>query len=84
MVTPDMRRTVARIDYHDANGALIDTSVSGQLEALSPESIRRALWRYPVMTWGVVVKIHWQALKLWLKKVPFFHKPVPPDTLVSR
>lgn len=84
MVTPDMRRTVARIDYHDASGALIDTSVSGQLEALCPESIRRALWRYPVMTWGVVVKIHWQALKLWLKKVPFFHKPVPPDTLVSR
>lgn len=84
MVTPDRQRTVARIDYHDAQGALIDTSVSGRLEALTPATTRHALWRYPAMTWGVVIKIHWQALKLWLKKVPFFHKPAPPQTLISR
>ncbi|WP_296510141.1 DUF1365 domain-containing protein [Rhodoferax sp.] len=84
MVTPDLRRTVARIDYHDADGALIDTSVSGTLETLSAASIRRAVWRYPAMTWGVVARIHWQALKLWLKHVPFFHKPTPPAAFTSR
>ncbi len=84
MLTPDLQRTVARIDYDDAQGPLIETSVSGALEALNPHSARRALWTYPAMTLGVVARIHWQALKLWLKKVRFFHKPVPPDQLTSR
>jgi DUF1365 family protein len=36
------------------------------------------------MTLGVVVHIHTQALRLWLKKVPFFRKPAPPQSFVSR
>jgi len=77
-------RCVARIDLHDAAGALLQTSLSGSLEPISASSIRRALWRYPAMTWGVVAHIHWQALKLWLKRVPFFRKPEPPASLVTR
>ena len=84
LLTPDWRRTVARIDYDDAQGPLLHTSVSGALEALTPHSLRRALWRYPVMTWGVIGRIHWQALKLWLKRAPFFGKPALPASFVSR
>ena len=80
----NVQRTVARIDYDDSNGPLIETSVSGTLEALGRQSVRRALWTYPAMTLGVVARIHWQALKLWLKKVRFFHKPAPPTHLTSR
>ena len=29
----------------------------------------------PLMTLGVIARIHWQALQLWLKRVPFFRKP---------
>jgi DUF1365 family protein len=25
----------------------------------------------PLLTFGVILRIHWQALKLWLKGVPF-------------
>lgn len=77
-------RTVARIDYDDASGPLLKTSVSGTLEPLRRASLRRALWRYPAMTVGVVVRIHWQALKLWGKRVPFFSKPQPPEQFVTR
>jgi len=38
----------------------------------------------PWMTLGVVLRIHWQALRLWLKRVPFFSKPEPARPFVSR
>ncbi len=77
-------KTVARIDYDDAVGPLIQTSVSGTLEPVTPTALRKALWRYPAMTFGVVLRIHWQALKLWLKRVPFISKPKPPEIFVTR
>ncbi len=84
MVTPGRARTVARIDYDDAQGPLIETSVSGTLEPVTAASQRKALWRYPAMTLGVIARIHWQALRLWLKRVRFFHKPAAPDLFVTR
>ncbi len=84
MLTPDRSRTVARIDYDDTDGPLIETSVSGTLEPVSAASVRRALWRHPLMTLGVIARIHWQALKLFFKRVRFFGKPAAPDVFVTR
>lgn len=78
------QRTVVRIDYDDAGGPLIQTSVSGKLQPLTAESARRALWQHPAMTLGVIARIHWQALRLWLKRVQFFRKPPLPDAFVTR
>ena len=79
-----MTRTVARIDHDDELGALIQTSVSGALEALSARSLRRAFFGMPLMTLGVIGRIHWQALRLWSKRVPFCRKPSPPPVFVTR
>ena len=84
MVSADRSRTVARIDFDDANGPVIETSVSGTLQPASRAAIRSALWRYPAMTLGVVARIHWQALRLFLKRVPFFTKPTPPAAFTTR
>jgi uncharacterized protein len=83
MTTEDRRRTVARIDYDDAQGALINTSVSGDLQPLSAQAVRKAIFSYGVMTLCVIARIHWQALKLFFKRVPFFSKPSPPAVLVT-
>ncbi len=77
-------RTVARIDHDDEFGALIQTSVSGELEVLSARSLRRAFFGMPLMTLGVIGRIHWQALRLWAKRVPFWRKPSPPTVFVTR
>jgi uncharacterized protein len=76
--------TMARIDYDDTTGPLLETSVSGQLDILTKRSMRKALWLYPAMTFGVIAKIHWQALKLWLKRVRYVAKPVPPELFITR
>ena len=79
-----IERTVARIDYDDNTGALLQTSVSGALQPITRQVLRKALWRYPAMTLGVMFHIHLQAARLWLKRVKFLHKPAPPDQPVSR
>jgi uncharacterized protein len=38
----------------------------------------------PLMTLGVIARIHWQAIQLWAKRVPFFSKPAPPRAFTSR
>jgi uncharacterized protein len=77
-------RTVARIDHHDAQGLLIQTSVSGVLRPVTPASLRAAFFGMPLMTLGVIARIHWQAVRLWLKQVPFVRKPRAPQSFVTR
>ena len=77
-------RVVVRVDHHDAGGPLLLTSVSGALEPLTAVAVRRALWRQPLMTLLLIARIHWQALRLALKRVPFFSKPDPPAQFVTR
>jgi hypothetical protein len=81
---PPGERSLARIDYHDADGDVLHTSVSGTAVPYSAAALLRAFLAYPWMTVGVVARIHWQALRLWAKRVPFFSKPIPPVEQVTR
>jgi DUF1365 family protein len=47
----------------------------GRRRELSNASIARSLARYPLMPLQVTALIHRQAVRLWLKKVPFHRKP---------
>lgn len=81
----DARRGLARIDYDDDDGrSVLTTSLSGRYAPLGPRSVARALLAYPAFTFGVIARIHWQALRLWLRRVPLHPKPPPPPISVSR
>jgi len=62
---------LVRIDYDDAEGELLLTSISGRQRGWSTAALLGAFLRMPLLTVGVIARIHWQALKLWLKGVPF-------------
>ena len=76
--------SVCRIELHEDGAPLINTSISGLAQTLTRGALYRAFLRYPLMSLGVIGRIHWQALKLWLKGVPFHSKPKPPELEVTR
>jgi DUF1365 family protein len=44
-------------------------------EPVSAANLAAVLCRYPAMTVAVIAAIHWEALRLWLKRVPVFTHP---------
>mgnify|MGYP000864013505 CR=1 FL=1 len=67
----DRRVPQAHIDYDDAEGELLLTAISGKARPWTATALLSAFARMPFLTVGVIFRIHWQALKLWLKGVPF-------------
>ncbi len=66
------------IDYYDRQGLLLRTALSGRPQPLNDGAVLAALLRFPLLGVGIVARIHWQALRLWLKRVPFFRQPPAP------
>ena len=62
------------IDYDDGEGDLLLTSISGSTRPLTVATLLGALLRMPLLTLGIIARIHWQALRLWLKGVHFYGK----------
>jgi uncharacterized protein len=66
-------------DAHSGSGQYgLRTWLRGQARTLNTSAIYSALCRFPLLTIGVIARIHWQALRLWVLKVSFFSKPSLP------
>ncbi|MFN3280500.1 MAG: DUF1365 domain-containing protein [Tabrizicola sp.] len=71
------------IDYTTPGGGLF-TNLIGPRRPLTNLGILASALRRPFGSRRVLALIHWQALKLWLKKVKFNHRPTPPAEDISR
>jgi hypothetical protein len=65
----------ARVEVHERGRMALHAVLAGRRRELSTRALGRFALRYPLMPAQVTALIHWQALKLWLKRVPFHHKP---------
>jgi DUF1365 family protein len=61
----------------DSERLEFDATLSLTRLPINGRSLARVLWRYPLMTAQVVTAIHWQALRLWLKRNPVHDHSAP-------
>lgn len=54
---------------------VFDATLTMKRKALTIKNLLISVLRFPFITLLVVYRIHWQALKLWIKKAPFFPYP---------
>jgi len=66
---------VAHMDTLSDEHSSFDATLTMNREPWSAPSIRKALLRFPWVTAKVITAIHWEALKLYIKKAPVFTHP---------
>ena len=55
----------------------MDATLALKRREISASAMAGILLQHPWMTAKVAVSIYWQALKLWLKRNPFYDHPEP-------
>jgi DUF1365 family protein len=64
-----------RIDDYDKEGQrFFISTLSGKCRALTDANLFLYFISFPLITLKVIGLIHWQAMKLWLKKIPYHKK----------
>lgn len=62
-------------EQHGKQQCIFDATLSLRREPITKASLSKVLWRYPWMTAKVAWGIYWQAMKLFIKRVPVHDHP---------
>ena len=66
---------VVHMKNYQHSEKLFDATLSLREQPVNGFNLARVLVRFPFMTLRIITAIHYQALRLWLKKVPFCTHP---------
>ena len=76
-VRPPGERVFTGVTLSDSEGPVVTAYFEGKGEALTDGALLRLAVTYPLMTLKVIAGIHWEALRLWCKRVPVHDHPAP-------
>jgi DUF1365 family protein len=76
--TPGDKLSV-QIDDYDAGQRTLTSSLTGSRRPLTDATLAWFTLKYPFITLKVITLIHWNALRLYLKRVPWFAKAARPE-----
>ena len=71
---PRQRLSVYMANMQDGK-RFFDASITMARKEISGRSLAGVLVRFPLLTAKVIGAIYWQALRLWLKRCPFYKHP---------
>lgn len=67
-------RRVVHIDHYDREGLLLSTFVQGKARPATMVQLLRTFLVYPWQSLTIIARIHWQALLLFKKRVPWHRR----------
>ena len=68
-----------QIDDWQGDQKVLLSALTGERVPLSDRNLARLTLRYPLITARVITLIHWQALRLWWKRIPWHRKAAHPE-----
>lgn len=74
-VTRPQESLAVHIQNESAGETLFDATLALRRRAITSRELARVLFQYPFLTLRVLLGIYWQALRLWLKRIPVVTHP---------
>ncbi len=82
-ITEPRDRLVVSLASVEDGTVVLDATLALHRREVSPASLGRVLWRYPLLTLRVSTGIYSQALRLWAKGAPFHPHPAHGTPVVA-
>jgi DUF1365 family protein len=64
-------------------GLLFNAALAARRKELSDGTLIRLCLTFPLLTLKVIAAIHWEALRLWLKGIPYRPRPAALESMIS-
>jgi len=62
-------------DSHEGVPRVFDATLRLKRREITPARLRNVLFQYPLLTAQIILKIHLEALRLWIRRAPVFPHP---------